>query len=593
MDELGKIETRNAGILTSVRGSVNRVRSGILHLVFERTILVLAVIFSAGIAVILSYVYQQQSRLIEAQASQHAAALSQALAEFRTLYTSEVVERVRARGIEVTHNFQGRDGAIPLPATLSMMLGNSITAKGTGGRTRLYSPFPFPWRSETGGLRDDFEREAWRHLQANPTEPFSRKEEIDGHATLRYATADRMRASCVSCHNSHPDTPKNDWNEGDVRGVLEVSVPLEGAVGQLRFGIGGTFALLVLMTALVLSGLVMVVRRNARIIFGLKKLGQYTIDEKIGEGGMGVVHKARHAMLRRPTAIKLLRPERAGEENVLRFEREVQLTSRLSHPNTIAIYDYGHTPDGVFYYAMEYLSGITLNELIKADGPQPEERVIHILTQICGSLAEAHDVGLVHRDIKPGNVMLCERGGLYDVVKVLDFGLVREINRSDDTDVTKVDTITGTAFYLAPEAIKADGTIDARCDLYAVGAVGYYLLTGKAVFPGLSTIEVFAHHLHTEPTPPSERLGRPIAEDLEEIILQCLAKDMEDRPTSAAELRDALNACDHAGKWNQAKARAWAQRRSAGGQPPESGTVPSVRRRPTVEIDMKGRLELG
>ena len=463
------IETKTARFLTSVGTRVNRTRTVLGNLIFERTILVLAVIFSAGIAVILSYVYLQQSRLIEAQATQHAAALSQALGEFRTLYTAEVVERVRTQGIEVTHDFQDRDGAIPLPATLSMMLGDSLTAKGAGGRTRLYSPWPFPWGRETGGLRDEFARAAWRHFQVSPDEPFSTTEVIDGRAMLRYATADRMRESCVGCHNGHPDTPKNDWKVGDVRGVLEVSVPLDVAVGQLRFGLGGTFALLVLMTALVLSGLILVIRRHARIIFGLQKLGQYTLGEKIGEGGMGVVYKASHAMLRRPTAIKLLRPEKAGEESVLRFEREVQLTSRLSHPNTIAIYDYGRTPDGVFYYAMEYLTGITLTELIKGDGPQAEERVIHLLAQICGSLAEAHEAGLVHRDIKPGNIMLCVRGGMYDVVKVLDFGLVREVDRSEDTEVTNVTSITGTALYIAPEVITVGSTIDARCLPRVVG----------------------------------------------------------------------------------------------------------------------------
>jgi len=570
-----------------------RIKTVLRNLIFERTILVLAVIFGTGITVILSYVYLQQSSLIEAQATQHAASLSQALGEFRTLYTAEVVERVRARGVEVTHDFQDRDGAIPLPATLSMMLGDSLTKKGAGGRTRLYSPLPFPWARETGGLRDEFGRAAWRHFQVSPDEPFYATEVIDGRAMLRYATADRMREGCVGCHNGHPDTPKKDWKVGDVRGVLEVSVPLDAAVGQLRYSLGGTFALLVLMTTLVLSGLILVIRRHARIIFGLQKLGQYTLGEKIGEGGMGVVYKANHALLRRPTAVKLLRPEKAGEDSVLRFEREVQLTSRLSHPNTIAIYDYGRTPDRVFYYAMEYLTGINLTELINGDGPQAEERVIHILAQICGSLAEAHDAGLVHRDIKPGNIMLCVRGGMHDVVKVLDFGLVREVNRSDDTAITNVDSITGTALYLAPEVITVGSTIDARCDLYAVGAVGYYLLTGKPVFPGLTAMDVFSHHLHTEPTPPSERLGRPIGQDLEAIILQCLAKDVSDRPQTAAALRDALCACDAAGRWDQAAARAWAENWSGGDKLPERTVIPATEEPPTLEVDIKRRLKLG
>ena len=247
----------------------------------------------------------------------------------------------------------------------------------------------------------------------------------------------------------------------------------------------------------------------------------------------------------------------------------------------------------VFYYAMEYLNGMTLSELIKKHGPQPEGRVIHILEQVCGSLAEAHGAGLVHRDIKPANIMLCTHGGMHDVVKVLDFGLVQEVDRADDTDLANAGLITGTALYLAPEATEAGGPIDARSDLYAVGAVGYYLLTGKPVFSGLSMIEVFAHHLHTQPTPPSERVGHPIAQDLEDIILKCLAKDREERPPTAGDLRDSLNACDHACTWDQAKARAWAESRSTSGSSPESAAAPPGRRRPTVEIDIKRRLELG
>ena len=167
-------------------------------------------------------------------------------------------------------------------------------------------------------------------------------------------------------------------------------------------------------------------RRLSEAELKLKQLGQYTLEEKIGEGGMGVVYRARHALLRRDTAVKLLLPDRADAASVARFEREVRLTCQLTHPNTIQVYDYGHTPDGIFYYAMEFLRGLNLHDLVARFGPQPEGRVIHILTQICDSLAEAHALGLIHRDIKPGNVFLCRRGGVADCVKVLDFGLVRE-----------------------------------------------------------------------------------------------------------------------------------------------------------------------
>jgi eukaryotic-like serine/threonine-protein kinase len=175
------------------------------------------------------------------------------------------------------------------------------------------------------------------------------------------------------------------------------------------------------------------------------QLGQYTLVEKIGEGGMGAVYRARHALLQRPTAIKLLLPERTNELDLARFEREVQLTSQLTHPNTIAIYDFGRTPDKVFYYAMEYIDGISLEQLVDEDGPQPPARVIHMLVQACGALAEAHGVGLIHRDVKPANLLLCARGGAHDVIKVVDFGLIKDTRPHSGPAVTIADTIAGTS----------------------------------------------------------------------------------------------------------------------------------------------------
>ena len=201
---------------------------------------------------------------------------------------------------------------------------------------------------------------------------------------------------------------------------------------------------------------------SSRRMYGLQKeveraarLGQYTLEDKIGEGGMGAVYRARHAFLRRPTAVKLIRSGLATPAMLARFEREVQLTSQLTHPNTIAIYDYGRTPEGIFYYAMEYLPGLPLDRVILDDGPQPEARVVHLVSQICASLAEAHRIGLVHRDVKPANVMLCERGGVYDVVKVLDFGLVKELGAEDDAAVTAMGHIVGTPHYMSPEGVIA------------------------------------------------------------------------------------------------------------------------------------------
>jgi hypothetical protein len=308
----------------------------------------------------------------------------------------------------------------------------------------------------------------------------------------------------------------------------------------------------------------------SQTIYGLRKavsdiqrLGQYTLEKKLGEGGMGVVYRASHAMLRRPTAIKLLLPDRAGKDALTRFEREVRRTAMLTHPNTVTVFDYGRTVDGVFYYAMELLEGATLDEIVEVDGPQPPARVIHILEQVAASLAEAHDAGLIHRDVKPGNIMVVDRGGIPDLVKVVDFGLVKDVGfKAEDGELaepglTHANAITGTPLYIAPETVTAPETVDARTDLYAVGAVGYWLLTGTHVFGGKSIVEVCAHHLHSLPERPSVRLGAPVGSDLEAVLLACLAKRPEERPASAQVLRERLRACAAAGQWTHARAAEW------------------------------------
>lgn len=299
----------------------------------------------------------------------------------------------------------------------------------------------------------------------------------------------------------------------------------------------------------------------SRVIFGLRRevaqarrFGQYILEEKIGAGGMGSVYRARHALLRRPTAVKLLPPDRAGEMNLSRFEREVHETSRLTHPNTVAVYDFGRTEDGIFYYAMEYLEGLDLERLVSVDGPQAPERVVHILLQVCGALTEAHAAGLVHRDIKPANIILCERGGVPDVAKVVDFGLVKDL-ASADPKLSQADSILGTPLYIAPESLESPDRVDARSDLYSLGGVAYYLLTGAPMFEG-SLVQVFGKHLHEAPIPPSERLGSPLPRDLEKLVLACLEKDPERRPQSAEDFADALRACNVA-PWSIAEARSW------------------------------------
>lgn len=296
-------------------------------------------------------------------------------------------------------------------------------------------------------------------------------------------------------------------------------------------------------------------------IYGLRtavaraeKLGQYTIERLVGEGGMGAVYLARHARLRRPTALKLLLPERTGPENIARFEREVQLTSQLTHPNTVAVYDYGRSPGGVFYYAMEYVDGLSLAELVDQEGPQPPGRVIHILLQAADALVEAHAVGLIHRDVKPANILLCNRAGSSDVVKLLDFGLVKDIRPDADPSLTQTNMVAGTPLYLAPETITDPSSVDHRVDLYALGAVGYCLLTGAPPFQGRTTVEVCGHHLHSAPVPPSERLGIRLPGSLDAVILRCLAKRREHRPDTARELQRLLRECATHAPWTDTDA---------------------------------------
>ena len=304
----------------------------------------------------------------------------------------------------------------------------------------------------------------------------------------------------------------------------------------------------------VISGVIYGLRREIRQAM---QLGQYRLEAVLGAGGMGIVYRAHHALLKRPTAIKLLPPEKAGATTLARFEREVKLTARLTHPNTVTIFDYGHTPDGVFYYAMELLEGATVDEIVRCDGAQPAERVIHILAAVGGALEEAHGIGLIHRDIKPANIMLCQQGGRPDVPKLLDFGLVKDVSTEDDAALTREGDIAGTPLYMAPEALTSPGNVDARSDIYAVGAVGYFLLTGQHVFTGTTLMEVCGHHLHTKPAPLSERLEASVPEDLETLILQCLEKDPRRRPQSAPGLRERLVACRHSDAWTPLEAQRW------------------------------------
>jgi len=361
-----------------------------------------------------------------------------------------------------------------------------------------------------------------------------------------------------------------------------------------------TFIVLVLLLALCTVGVLLFSYSN--LVWRRKfneaqleaiRLGQYTLQEKIGEGGMGTVYKAQHALLRRETAIKLLLPEKADDYTLGQFEREVQLTCRLTHPNTIQVYDYGHTPEGIFYYAMEFLRGLTLSDLVKQHGGQPEERVLHILAQVCESLKEAHAAGLIHRDIKPGNIFLCERGGVPDTVKVLDFGLVKHLRDTEtwQPDKTGFPLLVGTPQYMPPETIQNPSHIDVRGDIYAVGAVGYFLLVGKNAFDGDSAPEIFQKHLSEAPVPPSQRSPNAISTELENLILRCLEKDPKHRPQTATELLSLFRACSPAATWTLDQRTAWWNAHvdhAAGAWSPAEKKLPSDVDR-TVRIDFEER----
>ncbi len=332
-------------------------------------------------------------------------------------------------------------------------------------------------------------------------------------------------------------------------------------------------------------------RRVTEAELAARQLGQYQLREKIGEGGMGMVYRAHHALLRRDTALKLLPPDKTDPQTIERFEREVRLTCQLTHPNTIQVYDYGHTPDGIFYYAMEYLDGLHLGQLVARYGPQPDERVVYLLTQACDSLSEAHGLGLIHRDIKPANIFVCDRGGVPDSVKVLDFGLVKRFGEVEDQSLVPSEGFVGTPNFIAPEALADPMASDVRTDIYALGAVGYLLLTGQYVFEGTTLAELSQKHLNDLPVPPSVRVGHPISSELEAVILKCLEKDPAARPQSAEELSALLMACPMKNPWTLARRRAWwaEHRARAETVSPAGPASESVAEDVPVEIDLSER----
>jgi len=295
------------------------------------------------------------------------------------------------------------------------------------------------------------------------------------------------------------------------------------------------------------------------------EMGSYRLEVLIGRGGMGEVWRASHRMLARPAAIKLIRRDALASDPAMasvaveRFEREAQVTASLQSPHTVALYDFGETDDGALFYVMELLDGIDLETIVRRFGPLPPERVVHVLRQVCASLEEAHHHGLVHRDIKPSNIYLCHRAMEHDVAKVLDFGIVKKVMTTDAAAVsvlTRSDAVTGTPAYMPPEVAMAS-TVDARADLYALGCVAYWLLTGRVVFEETTPLAVVLAHVQKTPLPPSTISEVPIPESLDRVVLDCLAKDPAARPTSAEELSARLAAVPFARTWSEVDAARW------------------------------------
>jgi eukaryotic-like serine/threonine-protein kinase len=317
-----------------------------------------------------------------------------------------------------------------------------------------------------------------------------------------------------------------------------------------------------------------------REIHEAEQLGSYSLRRKLGAGGMGEVYLAEHKLLKRPAAIKLIKSTQATDPNVVaRFESEVRTTALLTHPNTVEIYDFGVTADGTFFYVMEYLPGMDLQDLVDWHGAVPPSRAIYLIRQVCGALAEAHGRCVIHRDIKPGNIFVAERGGVYDVAKLLDFGLVRSLDEGPESvRLTQQGAMVGSPAYTSPENVTGEGEPDARGDIYSLGATLYFLVTGRPVFEGVQPIKVLFAHVNEQPIPPRE-LNSDIPADLEAVILRCLEKSPSRRFQTVSDVELALSACRDATAWTPQRAAEWWKSLTPGSERPKvdpSGVDPQA-----------------
>ncbi len=296
-------------------------------------------------------------------------------------------------------------------------------------------------------------------------------------------------------------------------------------------------------------------RERARIA---ERLGGYTLIRRLGKGGGGAVYMAEHGRMCRPSAVKIIEASPESDSTLIsRFEREIEMASRLDHPNTIEIRDYGRADESTFFLAMEYLVGLDLQELVRRFGPISPDRVVYIITQVCDSLSEAHEKGIVHRDLKPANVFVTRRGGLCDFVKVLDFGLAKELDTSGQDTITRAGSIVGTPHYMAPEAVEESGRYQPRSDLYSLGCTAYWMLAGRPPYDGASAPEIIAAHIRRKPTPVQTASEFDVPRALADSVMRCMSKAVDDRPGSASELKTTLEAIEFAEPWTGDAARAW------------------------------------
>jgi serine/threonine-protein kinase len=331
---------------------------------------------------------------------------------------------------------------------------------------------------------------------------------------------------------------------------LAASAPYHGFISGQILILG-----IVVMVAIVGVHTIGTLRRQA---FAARQLGQYRLKQRLGSGGMGEVYLAEHQMMKRPCAVKLIRPEKAGDPRIMaRFEREVRATAKLSHWNSIDIYDYGRTADGTFYYVMEYLPGHNIGELIEEYGPVPVGRSIYLMDQVCAALTEAHGIGLVHRDIKPANIFCAYRGGVFDVAKLLDFGLAKPtVEVNGEAQLTMEGTVTGSPLFMSPEQASGEEGVDGRSDIYSLGAVLYYMLTGQPPFLFDNPLKVMIAHASQEVVPPRQH-NPELSLEMEEIVMRCLEKDPDHRFQDVTELRRAMNDVPVSDPWSSELAEEW------------------------------------